>query len=105
MKKTTLHIKKLFSIIVFLCAFSLNAQWQQVGSDLFGQEDYYFGGAVSLTADGTLMAVGSNDSDVNGASSGEVNVFVYNGTEWIERGESLKGAAGESLGSSVAITP
>lgn len=105
MKKIILNFKNALLIAVFIVAVTANAQRQQLGDDLFGEENSSFGLSVALNADGTLMAVGSSYANANGPFSGEVNVYTYNGGDWTERGESIKGIEGDRLGSSVALTP
>lgn len=105
MKNITSDLKHIFFIVVFLLGITAHSQRQQLGTDLFGAENNYFGNSVALNTEGTTMVVGSSNANVNGLHSGEVNVYTYNGSQWIERGESLKGEEGDQFGSSVAMTP
>src|SRR5690554_1470874 len=105
MKNITSDLKHIFFIVVFLLGITAHSQRQQLGTDLFGAENNYFGNSVALNTEGTTMLVGSSNANVNGPLSGEVNVYTYNGSQWIERGESLKGEEGDQFGSSVAMTP
>mgnify|MGYP001039974596 FL=1 len=78
--------------------------WSPLGSTLEGAaaEDY-FGTAVSLSNDGTRVAVGAPFS---GASdNGHVRVFEYSGGTWGLMGAAIDGEdAGEQAGSSVALS-
>ena len=70
------------------------AVFQRDGISLQGQqENETFGYAVSLNADGSILAVGSPDFDGSElGKSGRVDVFRRQGTsEWIRIGQSLNG--------------
>jgi len=40
--------------------------------------------SVSLSSDGTRVAIGAYLNDGNGNSSGHVRVYEYNGTAWTQ---------------------
>src|SRR5690554_3388730 len=106
MKKTILHVKNLLFIIGSLCAFHANAQWQQIGTDVIGNENFGLGNSVSMSADGTIMAVGVPNADTNGYNNGQVKVFQYDGNDWMAIGNAINGdEQGDKLGYSVALTP
>lgn len=70
------------------------ASWQQVGSDLDGaNEGDGFGTSVSLSSDGQTLAVGAETNADNGTFSGEVRIFDWNGSAWIQRGDDINGEA------------
>ena len=51
--------------------------WMQLGEDIDGEvADDWAGSSVSLSADGKMVAVGSDGNDDNGYESGHVRVFV-----------------------------
>ncbi len=51
--------------------------WMQLGEDIDGEAaDDWAGSSVSLSADGKMVAVGSEGNDDNGYQSGHVRVFV-----------------------------
>lgn len=53
-----------------------NNWWDQVGDDIVGEaEGDWFGKSVSLSNDGKTLAVGAEQNDSNGISSGNVRVF------------------------------
>jgi hypothetical protein len=62
-----------------------------------------FGRAVAL--DGNTLAVGATGDDDLGAQSGSVYVYVRSGTSWSQQAKlnASDGAAGDSLGLSVAL--
>ncbi len=56
-----------------------NNLWEQIGIDIKGEfEDDLFGVSVSLSADGTILAIGGPFNDGNGSDSGHVRVFKIN---------------------------
>lgn len=65
--------------------------WTQVGQDLLGDLPYdTFGYEVSISDDGLTIAV-LDYSDINGSNSGSVRIFYYNGTSWVQVGQSILG--------------
>ncbi len=68
--------------------------WVQRGSDINGVTNHEgFGMDVSLSSDGSVFAVGAPYSDVNGENSGNVQVYAWNGTSWVQRGSNITGEA------------
>ena len=77
--------------------------WVQRGSTLYGLDvGERFGYALDVSLDGTSLVVGT---PYNGPESGQVKVYRWNTTEWIQRGFDMKGAsAGEFFGNAVALS-
>lgn len=66
------------------------------------QEGY----AVGLSADGNTLATGAPFADVGAFSNGLVRIFDWNGTSWIQRGQSLTGMLdGDKEGSALYLNP
>ena len=80
--------------------------WTQQGADLDGEgPSDQFGYSVAMSADGSSIIAGSPTSDVGGVDRGRLRVFVWNGTEWTQRGQTIEGeTAGDSAGWSVAMS-
>jgi len=82
--------------------------WQQIGEDISGQAPRdLFGGAISLSADGNRVAVGSvNNDNENGSNAGHVRVFDYTPeTNWTQAAKPLTGlAAGDQFGVSLSLS-
>jgi Secretion system C-terminal sorting domain len=84
--------------------------WTQVGSNLTGQSaTSRFGISVAMNGTGNTITVGEANYDVPGGvtddNSGRVTYYKYNGTAWIQHGNSVSGTTdGEGLGTSVAIS-
>ena len=56
-----------------------SGSWSQLGSDIdgiFGSSDYS-GSSVSLSSDGTTVAIGAPNNSTNGNNSGHVRVYQY----------------------------
>jgi hypothetical protein len=76
--------------------------WEQKGANIEGEAsgasntDFgdAFGNSVSLSSDGTVLAVGAyGNSNDNGNAAGHVRVYEWNGTTWNQRGDDIDGEA------------
>ena len=78
----------------------------QIGSDIDGEAaGDYSGFSVSLSSDGTAVAIGAHLNDGNGADSGHVRVYEWNGNAWIQKGADIDGEAeGDYSGFSVSLS-
>jgi WD40 repeat protein len=64
-----------------------NDGWFQLGGDIDGEvEGDLSGSSVSLSSDGTRIAIGAPNNDGNRADSGHVRIYEYSGTDWIQLG-------------------
>eukprot|EP00956_Cyclotella_meneghiniana_P001932 scaffold2092_cov23-Cyclotella_meneghiniana.AAC.1 len=78
--------------------------WDQLGQDIESEAaGGRFGWSVSISADGTTVAIGAWG---NGSLAGHVRVFkLAVGNNWIQLGQDINGEAlGDRFGSSVAIS-
>ena len=67
--------------------------WIQVGASLYGENvGDLFGGSISLNDNGTILAVGAVEHDNNVMATGQVKVYEFNGTNWVQIGNELNGA-------------
>ena len=73
--------------------------WIQVGENIRGQTSSdYSGYSVSLNDDGTRIAIGADDNDDNGNSSGHIRVWEYSnsdmssGGNWTQIGQNIVGS-------------
>lgn len=97
-----------------------NTSWEQLGNTII-INDYHSGAAffgtngnVSLSSDGTRLAVGAPDTTLpypySGQNDGLVNngstyVYDYNGTDWIQFGSTIEGSnTGDYSGASVSLS-
>lgn len=64
-----------------------------------------YGRSISLSADGTIVAIGASDSDSNGTFSGRVQVFENTSGSWTQIGQDIPGAnAYDRCGYDVALS-
>jgi len=80
--------------------------WQQKGTDIDGEAaDDYSGYSVSLSSDGTIVAIGAPYNDGTGAAAGHVRVYEWNETAWVQTGTEINGeVAGAESGYSVSLS-
>ena len=80
--------------------------WTQMGSDIAGEDAYDLSGAVSMSSDGTRMAIGASRNDgANGVDSGHVRVYEWNNVSWTQVGSDIDGkAANDKSGWSVSMS-
>ncbi|PIB36342.1 hypothetical protein BFP72_13525 [Reichenbachiella sp. 5M10] len=80
--------------------------WVQTGADIDGAaEGDRFGESVELSRDGTRVAVGASGNDTAGGNAGHVRVFEFNGTNWVQLGLAINGAAvSDQFGRSVSFS-
>jgi hypothetical protein len=100
--KTTILI--LLFIIVSLAANAQN--WVQIGQDIDGEAAGDSSGwSVSLSSDGSVLAIGAIYNDGNGINSGHVRVYENNAGSWIQIGSDINSeAAGDQTGYSVSLS-
>ncbi|GAB4153709.1 MAG: hypothetical protein Tsb0033_00610 [Winogradskyella sp.] len=80
--------------------------WIQVGQDIDGEAaDDNSGQSISLSFDGTILAIGATANDGNGNNSGHVRVFENTNGVWSQIGQDINGEAeGDNSGSSVDLS-
>jgi hypothetical protein len=80
--------------------------WVQRGADIDGKTSYdATGWSVSLSANGDILAIGAIFNDGNGSNAGQVRVYSWSGSAWVQRGADIDGeAAGDQSGSSVSLS-
>jgi len=71
--------------------------WVQKGSDLIGDAELdNFGAGVTVNDDGTIIAAGAR-ATLN-ASKGYLKIFEWNGTDWIQKGNTIWGNDADFFG-------
>ena len=80
--------------------------WTQIGNDIEGEIAGDLAGySVSLSGDGTKVAIGSFNNDGNGTNSGQARIFKNKGGTWVQTGSDIIGeAANDRSGNSVSIS-
>lgn len=83
-----------------------DSTWVQVGDDIDGEAvDDQSGGSISLSADGSRIAIGALGNSGNGISAGNVRIFDWNGSAWIQIGGNIDGeAAFDGFGVSLSLS-
>ncbi|MEX0996182.1 MAG: T9SS type A sorting domain-containing protein [Flavobacteriaceae bacterium] len=85
---------------------NLSGVWTQLGADIDGEAaDDFSGWSVSLSSDGSIVAIGAIFNSGNGFYSGQVRVFKILSGVWTQIGAYIYGeAGGDNLGSSVSLS-
>ena len=83
--------------------------WKQLGGDIDGEaEGDVSGWSVSLSSDGTIVAIGAVNNDGNGSNSGHVRVYIRDTNEalgWRQLGGDINGeAADDASGISISLS-
>jgi len=71
--------------------FQQNNSWVPIGDDIKGLSEDNTGCSVSITQDGTTIAVGSKNSKEIGPGRGKVDIYVLQFDTWTNYGQSLIG--------------
>ena len=86
-------MKKLILLTTLLIPFIMFSQ-TQLGSDINGEAaSDQSGRSVSMSSDGTIVAIGAPYNDGNGSNSGHVRVYQYSGSSWSQLGADINGEA------------
>ena len=67
--------------------------WSQVGADIDGEAADDWSGSVSISADGTRVAIGAEGNDGTGTDVGHVRVYAESGGTWTQVGADIDGEA------------
>ena len=80
--------------------------WVQRGSDIDGEAVYdSTGRSVSLSSDGSIVAIGASNNDATGSNAGHVRIYEWSGSAWVQKGSDIDGeAAGDESGCSVSLS-
>ena len=85
---------------------SAGEYWTRVGSDIDGEATSDWSGfSVSMSSDGTRVAIGAQYNDGNGSNAGHVRVYSESGGAWTQVGADIDGeASGDNSGMSVSLS-
>ncbi|WP_413677158.1 Ig-like domain-containing protein [Prochlorococcus marinus] len=84
-----------------------SGSWSQLGADIVGEPKWGYAGlqVVSLSSDGTIVAIGAYRSDGNGENSGRARIYQYSSGSWSQLGADIVGdAAEDNLGIAVSLS-
>lgn len=78
--------------------------WVKKGLDIDGENlDDHSGSSLDMP-DSNTVAIGAIYNDGNGMTSGQVRVYGWSGTSWVQKGSDIDGeASGDELGSSISM--
>ena len=80
----------------------INSNWVQIGDSINGtQNDELLGRSVSLSKDGTILAIISPGFD---ETKGKVAIYEFNGTNWEQLGSDIVGIGTNNFGFSVSLS-
>ena len=84
----------------------ISGAWMQKGADIEGEAAGDWSGySVSLSSDGSIVAIGAQNNDGNGVESGHVRIYEYTSGAWVQKGADIDGeAAGDKFGKSVSLS-
>ena len=106
-------MKRILLALVIMCDLAFGNFVQQLGSDLDGDTQHIQSGeSVSLSSDGSIVAIGTPHTRGNINNAGLVRIYQWNGSSWNQLGSDLDGETyfngnfgrGEEFGSSVALS-
>ena len=83
------------------------SSWSQLGADIDGEAPGdSSGGAVSISADGSVVAIGAYTNDGGGTNSGHVRVYRFNAANnnWIQVGADIDGQANDFMGNNWGVS-
>jgi YVTN family beta-propeller protein len=79
--------------------------WVQVGGDIDGEAaNDYSGHSMSLSSDGSHVAIGAPNNTGGGAYAGHVRVYGLTGGNWVQVGSDIDGEAEDYSGNSVSLS-
>lgn len=85
---------------------NLSGTWTQIGNDIDGESaGDGLGFSISLSNDGTIIAIGAHNNDGNGTDSGHVRIFENQSGIWVQIGNDIDSeATGDLFGYSVSLS-
>jgi hypothetical protein len=85
---------------------NLSDVWTQIGSDIEGEaEGDESGFSVSLSSDGTIVAIGAPFNDGNGNNSGHARIYSNQSDVWTQVGSDIDGELlGNQSGSAISLS-
>jgi len=88
-------MRTFFLFLIFLGSIAfVNAQWTQLGADIDGEAaGDQSGYSVSLSSDGSKVAIGAPINSGNGFGTGHVRVYSWDGSAWVQQGLDIDGEA------------
>lgn len=80
----------------------LGTDWVQKGQSIIGDSiEDACGESLDMSPDGNSVIIGFPNSHDNGAKAGKTIIYDYDGSAWVQRGNSILGLEGDRCGTSV----
>jgi hypothetical protein len=67
------------------------SNWLQKGNTIVGVTNENVGHTLGMNADGTVIVVGSPLNDTIGTNMGEIKLYQWDGSNWIQKGQTFEG--------------
>ncbi|WP_299363670.1 T9SS type A sorting domain-containing protein [Winogradskyella sp.] len=85
---------------------NINNDWTQVGQDINGDTPFEeLGRSVSLSSDGSKLAIGAPRNNDNVFASGQVKIFENQSNNWVQIGQDLNGEnIGDGFGTMISLS-
>ncbi|MFT7379572.1 MAG: Flp pilus assembly pilin Flp, partial [Bacteroidia bacterium] len=85
---------------------NISGTWTQVGADIDGEAAGDWSGySVSLSSDGSTVAISARNNDGNGSNAGHVRIYKNISGTWTQVGADIDGeATGDQSGISVSLS-
>ncbi len=91
-------------LLAFILIPFISFSQVQIGNDIDGENPLdWFGYSISLSADGSILAVASPGYDANGQGSGSARVFQNIDNNWVQIGQDVYGDGSFDSGSNSAV--
>ena len=79
--------------------------WTQLGDDIDGDPSSRSGNSLSLSSDGTIVAIGAEAAYSDEGYTGQVRVYEWSGDAWTQLGDDINGeTGGDTSGDSVSLS-
>lgn len=79
--------------------------WIQKGADIDGEAHSNWSGFSVNMPDSNTVAIGSPRNNDNGREAGQVRIYTWNGSSWVQKGSDIEGnTSGDYFGYSVSMS-
>ena len=102
----TMLVMAILEVLVTMETVSSSSNWIQTGNDIDGEaQSDESGSSVSISSDGTIVAIGAPKNADAGHYAGQVRVYQWNGASWTQMGNDIDGeSVGAKFGHSVSLS-
>ena len=85
---------------------NIGGSWTQIGNDIDGEAaSNLSGSSISLSSDGSILAISAIANSANGLNSGHVRIYQNIGGSWIQIGNDIDGEnMSDQFGNSVSLS-